>query len=214
MVQYSFTSTETRRLVRTDSPGRDSGIMSLNKTCMFCKRTVLLVLSVVRKFVSWQWWPRRDNSHCHDTNLYTTLNTNKFARLRFISSILLKQFSNYNWQRTKNHTLPFINTKITVTMKQNVSQLAIIQTFFSFSWTRRGRVLLKSRRELWMKQWSTALPVCTFLGCPAGIDDLGRRANPGQTLGTAPPRGHGRNNSSFLIFPEFVTGKTHPLRDN
>lgn len=76
-----------------------------------------------------------------------------------------------------------------------------------------------------MKQWSTALPVCTFLGCPAGIDDLGRRANPGQsgtlrvanpgqTLGTAPPRGHGRNNSSFLIFPEFVTGKTHPLRDN
>ena len=65
-----------------------------------------------------------------------------------------------------------------------------------------------------MKQWSTALPVCTFLGCPAGRGDLGPRANPGQTLGTTSPRGHGRFNSSFLIFPVFVTGETHPLRDN
>ena len=48
-----------------------------------------------------------------------------------------------------------------------------------------------------MKQWSTALPVCTFLGCPAGRGDLGPRANPGQTLGTTSPRGHGRFNSSL-----------------
>ena len=60
MVQYSFTSTETRRLVRTDNPGRPPRLSHSSWTmCILRARSLAItVLSVLI------WWQASDGNSC------------------------------------------------------------------------------------------------------------------------------------------------------
>ena len=58
MVQYSFTSTETKRLVRTDNPGRPPRLSHSSWTMIHLYQRVFILYWILWVGVQWRYWNR------------------------------------------------------------------------------------------------------------------------------------------------------------